>query len=105
MSEDQKESRRRTRLIESLDRMVESGRVTQDEAVRLRAARGDAEAFDSVATEIRVRHATPKLMAAVERGKMTQTEADIALEQLRAGEHPRSLRARLHGVVPSRSRH
>jgi hypothetical protein len=105
MSEDQKETQRRTRLIQSLDRMVASGRVTEDEAARLRAAEGDAEAFDAAAREIRVRHATPKLVAAVQGGKMTQGEADTVLEQLRAGEHSRSLRARLHGILPGRSRH
>jgi hypothetical protein len=105
MSEDQKEVRRRARLIESLDRMVDSGRVTEDEAARLRSAEGDTQAFDAVAREIRVRHATPKLVAAVDGGTMTQAEADTALDQLRAGEHSRSLRARLHGVLPGRSRH
>jgi hypothetical protein len=104
MSEDQKQVRRRARLIESLDRMVVSGRVTQEDAARLRAA-GDSVEFDVAVREIRVRHATPKLVAAVEVGKMTQAEADRALAGLRAGEHSSSLRARLHGLLPSRSRH
>jgi hypothetical protein len=105
MSEDQKEARRRARPIESLDRLVASGRVTEEEAAGLRAADGDSGAFDVVVREIRVRHATPKLHAAVEGGEMTHVEADTALEQLRAGEHSRSLRFRLHGVSPDRSRH
>jgi hypothetical protein len=105
MSEDQKETQRRARLIQSLDRMVASGRVTEGEAARLRAAGGNVQAFDAVAREIRVRHATPKLIAAVQSGKMTQAEAETSLEQLRAGEHSGSLRARLHGLMPGRSRH
>jgi hypothetical protein len=104
MSEEHREVRRRTRLIESLDRMVASGRVTEEEAVRLRAASSSAE-FDAAVREIRVRHATPKLVAAVEGGTMTQADADTALEQLRAGEHSGTLRARLHGLLPNRSRH
>jgi hypothetical protein len=105
MSEGKKETQRRARLVQSLDRMVASGRVTEDEAARLRSAGGNVQAFDAVVREIRVRHATPKLVAAVQSGKMTQAEADSALEQLRAGEHSGSLRARLHRLVPSRPRH
>ena len=105
MNDDQKEARRRARLLESLDRMVASGRVTPEAAARLRVAEGDAAAFEAVAREIRVRHATPKLVAAVEEGTMTQAEADATIEQLRAGDHSRSLRARIHELAPGRSRH
>jgi DNA-binding FrmR family transcriptional regulator len=104
MSEEQKEARRRLRLVEGLDRMVASGRVTEEEAARLRAS-GVSGEFDAVVREIRVRHATPKLVAAVEGGNMTQAEADAAVEALRAGEHSGSLRARLHGLLSSGSRH
>lgn|SRR5487761_1436528 len=104
MSEGQKEARRRSRLVQSLDRMVASGQVTGEEAARLRAS-GDPGEFDAVVREIRARHATPKLVAAVEAGQMTQAEADTALDALKAGQHSASLRARLHGLWSSPSRH
>jgi hypothetical protein len=97
MTESQKEAKRRARLVERLDKMVTSGRMTEAEAARIRAA-GDTAEFDAAVGEIRVRHATPRLAAAVEQGKMTQVDADTAVEQLRAGEHPRSLRAHLRGL-------
>jgi len=99
-----KDSRRRTRIVEQLDHMVASGRVTEDEAVRMRAASSATE-FDAVVAEVRARHAAPRLAAAVEAGEMTQSEADGALARLRAGEHSGSLRARLHGLLAERSRH
>jgi hypothetical protein len=84
----------RARLIKQLDKMVESGRVTETEAARLRAA-GDSDEFDDAARDIRVRHAGAHLTAAVEGGDMTQEEANAHLESLKDGEHPRSLRAHL----------
>jgi hypothetical protein len=101
MTEDLKEARRRARLIQRLDKMVASGRVTEEEAARVRAA-GNPEEVNAAMGGIRVRHATPRIAAAVANGKMTQAEADTALAQLRAGEPPRSLRAHLGGL---RSRH
>lgn len=88
------DTKSRGRLVERLDHMVEAGRVTEDEAGRLRAANGPAE-FDDVVRAIRVRHATARLDAAVEDGEMSEEEADGLLVRLRNGEHPRSLRAHL----------
>lgn len=89
--------KRRARLVERLDTMVAGGRVTEAEAVRIRAA-GDFAEFDAAVGEVQLRHATPRLSAAVEEGKMTQAQADEAMEQVRAGEHPRSLRGHLRGL-------
>ena len=91
----------RERLLERLDKLVESGRVTPAEAAGLRAARGSDE-FDSVVRAIRVRHAGTHLGAAVEGGQMTQEEADGHLERLKSGAHPRSLRAHLRRLRPAR---
>jgi polyhydroxyalkanoate synthesis regulator phasin len=85
---------RRRRLLEQLDSMVGSGRVTDEEAARLRAAHG-AEEFDEVVRDISVRHARLRLDTAVEDGSLSQEEAARFIERLQAGEHPRSLRARL----------
>lgn len=92
-------SKRRKRLLQQLDRKVGSGRVTEQEAGRLRAAGGPGE-FDQAVRDIRVRHAGARLDAAVADGSMSLAEADDLLERLRNGEHPRSLRAHLHGLRP-----
>jgi len=97
--EDQFGPGRRERLVESLDRMVDSGRATEAEASQLRAAAGPAQ-FERAVRNIRVRHAGTQLTAAVEDGKMTQDEADAYVERLKNGEHPKGLRAHLRKLVP-----
>ncbi len=82
--------------------MVDSGRLTDDEAERLRAA-GEPGEFDDVLRDIRVRHAAANLGAAVTGGSLTQEEADGFLERLRIGDHSRSLRARLRDLRPGGS--
>jgi hypothetical protein len=72
--------------------MVESGRLTEVEAQRLRGADGPG-GFDDVVRDVRVRHARASLEAAVRDGRLTPKEADRFLERLRNGEDPRSLRA------------
>jgi len=88
------DTKSRKRLVERLDSMIGSGRVTEDEAGRLRAADGPAE-FDDVVRDIRVRHATARLDAAVDDGGMSREEADGFLARLRNGEHPHELRGHL----------
>ncbi len=44
------------RIIEQLDKMVASGRITPEEAARLRATAGTSE-FDSAMGAVRARHA------------------------------------------------
>jgi hypothetical protein len=81
-----------------LDKLVEAGRITTDEAERLRA--GDTGAVAG----IRVRHATARLEQAVEEGQITKEEADRLLARLRAGEHPAELRAELNRLVRGQKR-
>ena len=88
---------KRDRVLEHLDSMVASGRVTEPEAVRLREAR-DPTVFGAVLRDIRVRHAEASFEAAVEDGRVGRGEADAVLERMRRGEHSRSLR----GHLPSR---
>jgi hypothetical protein len=76
-----------------LDKLVEKGRITTDEADRLQA--GDTDAL----VEIRVRHARASLDGAVAAGQVTREEADRLLARLRAGEHPTGLRAELNRLV------
>jgi|HubBroStandDraft_5_1064220.scaffolds.fasta_scaffold196651_2 hypothetical protein len=82
------------RIIEQLDAMVASGRITEEEAGELRAAAGTSQ-FDVVVGAIRARHAVAHLRPAVAAGEMSQAEADASVAQLRRGEHPDGLRAKL----------
>jgi hypothetical protein len=79
------------RIIERLDSMVAAGRITEDEATRLRASVGTAD-FDDVLAGIRARHARVHTDEAVAVGRMGSDEADGLLERVRAGEHSSELR-------------
>jgi hypothetical protein len=93
-AENEMEWGRRDRLLGSLDRMVGSGRLTETEAERLRAA-AEPNEFNKAVRDIRIRHAAMKLDAAVADGSLARAEADRLLDRLRQGEHGRSLRAYL----------
>jgi hypothetical protein len=82
------------RVLQHLDRMVSTGRVTVEEAERLRGA-GDVATFDAALTEIRARHAGPELDAAVADGQLTQPEADELLDRLGRGDHSSGLHQRV----------
>jgi polyhydroxyalkanoate synthesis regulator phasin len=82
------------RIIKQIDKMVKSGRITEDEAARLRATEGSA-AFDQAVGEIRARHAGAHMEESVTAGQMSQEEADGYVEQLKAGDHPKGLRSHL----------
>jgi len=84
----------RDRLVERLDHLVASGRVTAQEAGRLRAAGGRDE-FTEVVRSISLRHAEGRVDAAVASGTLSDEEADRLLARLRNGEHLRSIRAEL----------
>jgi polyhydroxyalkanoate synthesis regulator phasin len=90
-------------LTQSIDKLLASGQVTEEEAARLQAALEHGRR-DEVVRDIRVRHAEAALAGAVQDGRMTQQEADGYLDRLRAGEHSRSLRAHLRGFRRARGR-
>jgi polyhydroxyalkanoate synthesis regulator phasin len=94
------------RILQQVGKMVESGRITEEEAARLRATEGMAE-FDAAVGVIRARHAGIHMESATASGEMSQEESEGYLERLRNGEHPKGLRARLakhrprrHSVTP-----
>jgi len=72
---------RRKRLVERAEQMVKSGRLTDQEAERLRSAAEPAE-FDDAIRSIRVRHAGARLGPAVADGSLTREEADGFLDRL-----------------------
>lgn len=85
------------RILEQLDRMVASGRITPEEANRLRGAAGTTE-FDAVMTNIRARHAQAHTDAAVAAGTMSPEDAAAALASVRQGNHSADLRRRIRGT-------
>jgi polyhydroxyalkanoate synthesis regulator phasin len=85
------------RVIEKLDRMVASGRITAEEADRLRVSAGTAE-FDAVMGAIRARHAQAHTDAAVAAGTMSPEDAAAALERVRQGDHSADLRRHIRGA-------
>lgn len=89
------------RILQQVDRMMASGRITDEEAAELRATEGTPR-FDAVVGAIRARHAGAHLHAAVAAGDMSQAEAEADLARLRSGEHPKGLRAklRMHRSAP-----
>jgi hypothetical protein len=97
--ENQTDGRRRQGLVQRLDKMIQSGRVTNQEVQRLRAA-GTQSEFDETVRDIRLRHAGTRLNSAVADGTVPKEDADGLLERLRRGEHSPSLRARLRQLRP-----
>lgn len=93
------EPARLERVVEQADKMVASGRLTAEEADRLRAA-PDPGQTEGVLRDIRARHAGERLDVAVAEGAMTREEADRILEQVRGGEHSRKLRSHLAQFRP-----
>jgi len=79
--------------------MVASGRLTAEEAERLRAA-PDPTGTEKVLRDIRARHAGERLDVAVAEGAMTREDADDILERVRRGEHSRNLRSHLAQFRP-----
>ena len=88
---------RQERIIEQLEKMVASGRITPEESGRLRATAGTLE-FDAVMGEIRARHAQVHTDAAVAAGRLSQEEADAILHRVSGGEHSAEFHAHIRGT-------
>lgn len=82
------------RLFGRLEKMVAAGRITDEEAARLRAAAESGD-LDAEVGRIRRGHVHAKVEAAVEEGSLTAAEAEKVLEQVENGAHPRVLRTLL----------
>jgi hypothetical protein len=78
-------------LDRRLDKMVAAGRLTDDEAARLRAAKSAVERED-LARAIQVRHARRRIDEAVENGRLTEAEAKDYVDRLDSGEDLKFLR-------------
>jgi hypothetical protein len=77
-----------------LDKLVASGRLTEEESARLREAAGRDD-LQSAAGPVQLRHATAVLAQAVADDKITRSEADAYLARLRDGEDAHRVRREL----------
>ncbi|MGH9008536.1 MAG: hypothetical protein ACRDYF_01670 [Acidimicrobiia bacterium] len=77
------------RFLERLDKMVDAGRLTAEDAERLRAANPSER--DDIIRTIRLSHVKAKLDPAVHDGRLTQEEAEDILSRVADGERPRVL--------------
>ena len=76
--------------------MLALGRITDEEAARVRAATDEHER-QSALRAIRVRHASERAEAAVAEGRVDRPEVDVALERLAAAGDASSVRRLLAG--------
>jgi|SRR5215204_701220 len=86
-----------------LDRMLARGRITPEEANRVRDAKDQAEQHAAL-TAIRTRHARDRVAAAMAEGRIQADEADEVLQRLAEGEDPKAVRRLLHGMTAGRDR-
>lgn len=91
---DELDPRQLARVVSQADKLVASGRLTPEEADRLRAAPDHSSALQ-VVRDIRARHTSERLDAAVAEGATSKEEADTIREQIRGGEHSRALHSNL----------
>jgi hypothetical protein len=79
-------------LVARIEKMLAAGRITEDEAARVRAA-AETGMIDDVVREIQVRHAREWLAAAVAEGRVSERDAAEALDRLERGDDPDAIRA------------
>jgi hypothetical protein len=79
-------------LAARVDKMLAAGRITTEEAARVRAASEAGEDVERVVGGIRRRHATEWVAAAVEQGRLSEQEAAEVLGAVERGDDPRDNR-------------
>lgn len=77
-----------------LERLAESGRLTQEEAQAFMRAT-DRRQAEEIMNQVSARHAAEQLARASAEGRLTKREADDYLRRMRAGEHSHRLRAEI----------
>lgn len=77
-------------VLERLDKLVQAGRVSEEEAERLRQAAGTNQ-FAEIVREFRLAHVSERLDEAVSHGQLPEDEAAVILERLESGEPPKFL--------------
>jgi hypothetical protein len=78
------------RLRARVDKMLAAGRVTAEDAARVRAA-ADGDDLGAVVAEIRRRHAAEWLERMVKAGRIELREAEVMRRRLKRGEDPHSV--------------
>ena len=78
------------RVERRLDKMVEAGRVTADDAERVRTAESPDER-DAAVTAIRAQHVRARIDEAVAEGRLSEQDAAGLCQQLDAGQDPQQI--------------
>ena len=81
-------------VLQRVEKMVEAGRIDDEDAARLRAA-ADSGGLDEAVVDVRRKHAKARVGDALAAGRLNEHEAGVILERLERGEDPRLL---LRGV-------
>jgi hypothetical protein len=79
-------------LAARVDKMLAAGRITAEEADRVRAASSAGDDVERVVGEIRRRHATEWVAAAVEQDRLSEHEATEVLASVERGDGPGDIR-------------
>lgn len=87
-------SRKSALDAQAIDRLVSSGRLTEEQAKELRQATS-GEDLGQRAHAIQVQHASRALAEAVAAGKLSQAAADEYLDRLNRGENAHRVRREL----------
>ena len=82
------------RMASRIDKMLAAGRITEEEADRVRAAAESGDLGTAV-NEIRARHVREWVAHQVQAGHLSQADADEVLERAERGEDPGSIRSAL----------
>ena len=77
------------RLERRLNKMVGAGRVTTEDAERVRAS--STEERDKAVVEVRAAHITARVRDALNEGRLTEAEAAEVRAQLDAGRDPKDI--------------
>jgi hypothetical protein len=92
-------------LIEQVDKLAATGRLSEDQTAQLRAAAERGE-LAVVMREVRLQHVRLALADAVAVGTLGQPDADALLARLEHGEDTHALRRELRraGILPAARR-
>jgi aconitase B len=77
-------------LLRRVDKMLEAGRISEDDAARLWAA-AESGGLDEAIAEVRRKHVEARVLGAVESHRLSSEEATAILGRLEDGEDPRRL--------------
>jgi len=80
-------------ILVRVDKMLAAGRITEDDATRLRAAAETGVGLDDAVKAVRSKHVRAKVDDAIDDGRLTAEEADSVVDEVEHGHMARLRRA------------